>query len=124
LAAVTCAVLGAVVICCWISGSRVRIVEIGPIIASNAGGKKSDSAKSRSNRDRPPPLLKRHGRNDLFAFDHSISIEITVLTDAIDALQREPRKNVPAEIKFVGERTAVASLRLKGHGSFRPITDK
>ncbi len=51
-------------------------------------------------------------------------IRIQLAAQAVERLKDTPREYVPGEVTVDGKRTAGVRIRLKGHGSFRPITEK
>jgi hypothetical protein len=51
-------------------------------------------------------------------------IEIVTTARALESLRAEPRKRVPARITISSGREISGRIRLKGHGSFRPVDDK
>jgi spore coat protein H len=62
--------------------------------------------------------------SDFFASDRIAEIEIAISSEGIKSLQSQPRENVAAQVRCLGQSFTNATLHLKGHGSFQPITDK
>lgn len=63
-------------------------------------------------------------QNRLFGPDRIASVELEVSPAGFHQLQIEPRRYVPALVRVDGQEFSHAQVHLKGHGSFRPITDK
>jgi spore coat protein H len=61
---------------------------------------------------------------DFFASDQVVAIEIRIPDSGITRLKTQPREEVPAQLTCAGQKFTEAKVRLKGNGSFRPITDK
>jgi hypothetical protein len=64
------------------------------------------------------------GSDRLFASDRIIAVEIRIGPSELRRLAEEPRNYVSATVRVDGQTVSNAQLRLKGHGSFQPITGK
>src|SRR5205085_2817031 len=65
-----------------------------------------------------------NAQEQLFGGDRIATVEIEVSQSAFLKLQSQPRADVPASVLIDGQTFPNAEVHLKGHGSFRPISEK